>query len=65
MADHVPTLALMRVILSRCCLFNVLKAQINWFSADLGNGAGEMKGTVSVSRDFPSEMLGRAARALG
>lgn len=45
MADYVLTLALMKVILSRWCLFNVLIALINWFSAGLGNRVGE-KGMV-------------------
>lgn len=40
MADYVLTLALMKVILSRWCVFNVLIAPINWFSAGLGMECG-------------------------
>lgn len=56
-ADYVPTLALMRVILSRWRLFSVLKTQTKWFAASLGSRAGEMKGVGAAT--------GRAGGALG
>lgn len=64
MADYVVTLALMKVILSRWCLFNVLIALLNWFSVGLGNRVGG-KGMVVGGSRLPDDTLGRAAGALG